>query len=443
MLKRPKIFKNVSFSRLIFVVSAILVIYFNGILLGKYHLFPTQVVTYAEKGFYSLLIKIKPTRAWYYKFVGDKYTATHQQYGSNLEGINLISKIGIDKQLMVEIVDMKGNKIHEWLIDWFKIWPDAEHLPESYIPKQKPGAFVHGAIIMENGDLIFNFEGLGLVRLDRKGEVVWRLPYQTHHTVHQHDDGNVWVCGFKMTEPFDSRFPNRNQPFREPTLLEITTDGVIVNEWSVADLLIENGLIGLLHINISDKNSRKVLANMDRLHLNDVEPFPASMKEDYFKKGDILVSLRNVNTVFVFNRYNRRIKFICTGWFVWQHDPDFIDGNSFSVFDNNNIAPENNGHQSRIVIVSARDRKSKVFFEGNYRSPFYTDIMGKHQWLENGNLLVTEAKNGRAFEINPQGKIMWEYVNYVDHGIIGAISEVQRLPLEYRKLFEPNGYEKH
>jgi hypothetical protein len=153
-----------------------------------------------------------------------------------------------------------------------------------------------------------------------------------------------------------------------------------------------------------------------------------------------MVSVRNINTVFVFNRESEEIKFITTGLFVRQHDPDFIDGNTFSVFDNNNIAPESANPQSRIVIVSATDNKTaKVFFEGTPETPFFTNIGGKHQWLPNGNLLITSFSDGRGFEINPEGKIVWEYFNYVDRGMVGVVTEVQHLPLKYERIFRDRG----
>jgi hypothetical protein len=172
----------------------------------------------------------------------------------------------------------------------------------------------------------------------------------------------------------------------------------------------------------------------DRLHLNDVEPFPSNLEEGVFKKGDILVSLRNINTVLVFNGDSKEIKYLSTGMFIHQHDPDFIDGNTLSVFDNKTASGER-GFQSRIVIVSARDMTSEVFFKGSLENPFYTSVMGKHQWLPNGNLLITETRQGRAFEINRRGEVVWEYVNYVDRGVIGIVTEVLRLPLEYKSVF--------
>ena len=53
--------------------------------------------------------------------------------------------------------------------------------------------------------------------------------------------------------------------------------------------------------------------------------------------------------------------------------------------------------------------------------------MGKHEWLPNGNLLVTESEKGRAFEVDQQGNIVWEFVNLVADGYAGRVGEVHRL----------------
>jgi len=428
---------------ILFFASVAVLTFSCGVVVGSYKVFPYKVFKLAEAGFVELktqMIRIgfpgeakEESLPWFYSRVEKPHLAPIRNTDQAYQGLNLVTRIAAGRELSADIMDMDGQVVHTWNRDWFRIWPDSSHLPEDKVPKSKPGTHIHGAVVLENGDLVYNYENLGLVRLDREGNVIWRLPYQTHHSIHVHEDGNLWVRGqITHTKP-DARFPQRMPPFREDTLLEITPAGRIIQEWSVAELLSENDMGGLLHLGSLHNLSTQAYGN-DLLHLNDVEPFPTSMKADFFEHGDILVSLRNINTVFVFNRQNRKIKFICTGWVVRQHDPDFIDGNTFSVFDNNTIAPEAHGHQSRIVIVSARNKTLQVFFEGVPSAPFYTDIMGKHQWLPNGNLLITESKKCRAFEINPRGELVWEYVNYVDRNVIGLVEEVQRLPYDYARF---------
>jgi hypothetical protein len=164
----------------------------------------------------------------------------------------------------------------------------------------------------------------------------------------------------------DPRFPHRCRHSPSTTAIEVSPDGKILREWSIDDLLVENEWGGMLHLG-SLKNTA-LEASGDLLHLNDVEPFPSTMTPGFFGPGDVLVSLRNVNTVFVFNADTRKIKFVTTGRFTRQHDPDFIDGNRFSVFDNMGVQPGAKGppepdrdrHGARAVrcrcITKARPR---------------------------------------------------------------------------------------
>ncbi len=125
------------------------------------------------------------------------------------------------------------------------------------------------------------------------------------------------------------------------------------------------------------------------------------------------------------------MRYVSIGKFVRQHDPDFIDGNTISVFDNNHRFPSTPDLQSRILVINASKNIEKTYYEGSVESPFFTDIRGKHQWLPNGNLLITESSKGRAFEIDQEKNIVWEYVNIVDERTVGIVTEVQRLPLGY------------
>lgn len=420
-------------ARGLFFLSAILLAVGYGVIAERYKIFPYALIQEADKAAESLSSKVDGKLPFYYFKVSDTEIQNTYKKGLAYEGLNLIVSVAADNQLSVRVTDMEGKNIHEWKIDWFDIWPDAEHIPESARPKSRPGTHIHGAALLENGDLVFNFEHLGLVRLNICGDVVWRLPYRTHHSVYVDESGHLWVSGQINHDKPLPEFPNYKPPFIEHTILEVSPEGEIIQEISVMDLLKENGLNGLLYMNSLDNWSTQVTG--DTLHLNDVEVFPASMEPGVFAAGDIMISLRNINTILVFDQGNKKIKFLSTGGFVRQHDPDFIDGNTVSVFDNNNIGPKSNGQQSRILILSATNNTSFVYYTGNKEHRFYTDIMGKHQWLPNGNLLITESTSGRAFEINKDRKIVWEFYNKVEPGIVGLMEEVERLPLKYASLF--------
>lgn len=447
-----------SFDRLaprIFAASLVVLVFVYGMAAGIYRLFPYQIYVSAQQG-YEEFCKRYQVGSIGNKLPGHMWQLRQEPYPPAIintsqayKGLNLVNQVetgGVIKPtgeaLIIKIIDMDGNALHQWTVDWFKLWPDARHVPGEILPQSPPGTHVDAQTIVDHGDLVITFTGIGLMRLDRQGKVVWRLPYLTHHSITPDDDGNLWVCGRRRRTEWTERLPNQLAPFNEETLLEVSPQGRILHEWSVEDILIKNGLRGLLHLGTLADKSTQVPPKADILHLNKVELFPAKrFREGIFKKGDLVVSLRNLNTVFVFNRETERIRFISTGNFVRQHDPVFIDGNTFSVFDNNVAFPPQCTLRSRIAIVSALDGTVKTYYQGTRERPFYTVVCGKHRWLPNGNVLIIEACRGRAFEVNPQGEIVWQYLNYIDKqkGVVGLIEDVQRLPLDYARFYTGSG----
>ena len=421
-----KIFNPDSLPRILFVFSLCVLSFFYGYLSLAGGLFPhpliREAIAFIDEQFNKS--ELPP----YLSYTEYKTQVPVYQQSAAYNGLSLITSAVKDRKLSARIINMKGEIIHEWDIDWFDLWSDATHISQSdaAYPKMRPGTMIHGAVLLENGDLIFNFNHLGMVRLDPCGNVVWRLGYRTHHKIYLDENDILWVPGqINHDEPITD-LPNYIPPFIEPTVVKVSLDGELLKEISLIDVLQQNDLEGLL--NLSSIEQRLVDVTGDTLHLNDVETFPGTLEEGAFKAGDIMVSLRNINTVFVFREEDLVVTQISTGTWVRQHDPDFIDGDTISVFDNYNIAPEEYGQQSRIIIKSFATGEHSIYFTGSERQPLYTDIVGNHQWLPNGNLLITESVKGRAIEIDPQGEIVWEYVNIIDEGIAGIIDEVQRLP---------------
>ena len=427
------------FSLIFFLLSSAFIVFNGGYFAREQKLFPYQLYKSAYEGWKQVTNQNSEKLPWFYNPTDRPASDIVRNISQAQPGLSLVTEMAAEKNLSAKIIDLEGNTLQKWNLDWFELWPDPQHLPKSIVPKAKPGTNVHGAVVMENGDLVFNFESMGLVRLDRNNEVVWRLPYLTHHSIHQHDDGNLWISGRKYhTEEID-RLPNLIPPFFEETIVEVSPEGKLLREWYVADILRKNNYGGLSFLgtlnndNTTIQGEDRLLGRTDIFHMNDVETFPTKLDPGFFQPGDVMVSLRNINTVFVFNVETEKIKYMSTGQVVRQHDPDFIDGDTISIFDNNNArAPK---RKSKITIVSAKDNSHQVYFDGTKDNEFYTRVMGKHQWLPNGNLLITESMTGRGLEINPQGEVVWEYINYIEPSMTGIVTEVQRLSPEYTEVF--------
>lgn len=426
-------------AKLLFLASIVMLAFAYGVVAALYDMFPVPYIREAKAAAMQLLEESGASLPWYYQ-QSKQTTAVHVLNAASLApGLRLISGLSSDEKTLAKVIDGSGRVIHSWNIDWFKIWPKPEHLSAELVPKSNAG-LVHGLALAGNGDLIFNFSELGMVRLDPCGQVVWRVPYRTHHSIDIDENGNIWAAGLITRKTPRAELPNYVPPFSDYTILEVSPEGKILQELPVADLLLENGLKGLLYLSTSSNRSTEVTG--DTLHLNDVETFPASMTPGVFGPGDVLISLRNINAIVVFEAKTRHIKFLSLGHVLRQHDPDFVDGNTISVFDNNNLAlwgdettPQPAGHHSRVVDITAPSQSVTVRFSGTGDQPFFTDIMGNHQLLPNGNMLLTESISGRVIEIDPSGKIVWEYFNLVGNGRVGLVDDALLLSRKFDEEF--------
>lgn len=425
--KLPLIFFCLSLSMLIFGV---------GFLVGKFQIFPYSVIDKGYRGLKWSLQVAGLAELWYYPKDPYKDIPPVKDTGKASPGLTLVTRTKSDRQLSVGVYDLDGNVVHEWDVNWFKNWPNATHLSESSTPKALPGTHVHGAVITDDGDLIFNFENLGLIRMKPDSSVVWRLPIRTHHSAFIASSGNLWVCSKDDTRNLSKLFPSINRYGWDEAVLEVDpADGKVLRQINIIDLLERNGLRGLVYVNSQMSLYRPGMIGGDILHLNDVEVFPDTMKEGFFKHGDIMVSLRGISTILVFSPDTLKIKFHVTGTVNKQHDPDFVDGNTITVFDNNPSYYEGGKLSSRIVEIHAPSGDARVVFQGNDKIPFFTNVMGKHQWLPNGNLLVTESRRGRGFELSPDGEVVWEFRNELGNGRVGLVDEVQRLTEKQSRFF--------
>jgi hypothetical protein len=424
--------KSAAIAIIVLLLASLTLSFAYGVKVVRQKKYPKPHIKEIEE---ALILSAEQTtgqRSWYYQRTNR--TDTIYTYKPDLpDALNLITALGPDNSLTLKVIDMQGNLVHQWAVDWFDIWPDATHLPERDLPKTKPGTHLHGTKLTPEGDVIFNFEKHGMVRMNACGDVIWKLPHRTHHSIFIDNDDYIWASASQWIDDPVARYPARETPIRAPLAVKVSQDGELLEEISVLDLLLENGYQGLAYMR-GNREENKVAGGGDSLHLNDVEVFPRSMQEGFFKHGDIMISLRNINTVIVFDPATKKIKFLSSGKVVRQHDPDFIDGNTIAIFDNNHTGKKGPGKHSRTILMDAPTGKITPIYSGSDEQPFYSTIMGKHQLLDNGNWLITDSMNGRGFEIDADGNLIWEHINLVEDGIVGVVEEVERYPASYREI---------
>jgi hypothetical protein len=316
----------------------------------------------------------------------------------------------------LRLIDRDGEIVHEWRVD------PSELFPESPTTRRAVRNLdIQGSYLFPNGDVLVNVEYAGTLRLDACGRVRWRLLEGGHHSIARAMDGSFWIPGV-TPEPRSASpghpdgFPGLTEPVYQDLILHIAEDGSVLERLNVLDLLYRNGLEWHL---VDERRT----GHDDPTHLNDVEPLPASLADEYpgFEAGDLVVSLRHLDLVFVLDPRSRRVKWHASEPFIMQHDPDFLGEGWIGVFDNrrDGTARGTMLGGSRIVALQPHTDSMRVLFPGPASEPFYTHHRGKWQMLENGNLLLVESAAGRVVEVGLDGGTVWEWIAepYEDWGV--------------------------
>lgn len=402
--------------------------YIYGVLSHRDDLFPLPLWREAYSNVHELLFPsdkiLKAEHVFYTKPVE---TLQPDRVAPGL--LMIVGSINGTRDTYVRVIDRNGTIIHEWTPRWTAIWGNVEgKFPTDRRPRGNNGMYLHGIDILPDASVVANFEHLSTFRMNICGDVEWKLDNLGHHSVFYSNQGYLWVTAERYVAKGKTGYQNHRAPLRSWKVQKISLDGKILKEIEMIDLLRKNDLYGLLYLSTTNNTSTAVSG--DTLHLNDVEEFPVGMESKIFKPGDLLVSLRNINAVLVFDPNTLKIKFLSIGRTLRQHDADFLPDDRISVFDNRNLEPSAGPESlsSRIVEINARDGSDKVVLQGEGDKHFFSAIMGTHQHLANGNILVNSSGEGRVIEFAPDGTIVWRYEDRLSDNMNGRIYMAKLLP---------------
>lgn len=347
-----------------------------------------------------------------------------------LTSVTSFWKDSTDFKIGVKLIDREGSVLHDWLLNRGELFPDSLEVKGD--PQE---ASIKSSHVLSGGDLVVILGYVGMARLDACGNVLWSLSEGIHHWGDRAENGSFWVPGTSSelrnsSRQYPNGYPGIDKPVWLDRILNVTSDGQVLEDIYVLDVLYENGLERYIPKMMASVNPSEGEVRDDITHMNDVEPLDSSMADEYplFDAGDLLVSLRHVNLVFVFDPKTLEVKWHESDPFVYQHDPDFIGDGWIGIFNNNRDLTEDGSMLggSEIVALQPHTDSVRVLFPTELSEPFYTFHRGTWQKLDNGNMLLAETSKGRVVEVTPDGRTAWEWVHESYGGKVSAAADVDR-----------------
>ncbi|WP_420587389.1 arylsulfotransferase family protein [Ruegeria sp.] len=372
---------------------------------------------------------------------GSEVTVNERQNDGNL--IFISGFFGDGNEL--RLIQRDGTLMARWPVRFSDHFPDTSHIENP--PATDHNIDTHGALILPDGSVVFNYDYGGTVKLSRCGEVVWTLAHPTHHSIEVAEGGGFWAPGRHYLRPPEyDRFwpmtrPGPGKYFLEDLVLKMSDDGEIVIQKSVPEILFENGLDALLTAT-GYSFGHGTDRDAELVHVNKIEELPAAYADSFpeFEAGDLLLSLRTYNLLFVVDPDTWKVKWHQTGPWRRQHDPEFDADGTFSVFNNNTYQLDYLPDDSidldaplvgNILRVDPSHGTTSVAFGDREGEEFGTVVRGKHEITGDGGYLITEFEAGRIFETDADRRIVWEYVNRYDEDEVLEVTEARLYPASY------------
>ena len=279
------------------------------------------------------------------------------------------------------------------------------------------------ARLLPGGDLLAIYEGLGLVRLSPRSELRWGYRGGAHHDLDlTADETGIWVLDRKAVSRPDL-YPA--EAILEDFVTEIDlADGHVRRQVSILRAFERSAYADLL-VRLPKKS--------DLLHTNTIELLDGSHTDvlPAFAAGNLLISVLELDTVAVLDPEAETIVWAMTGPFRKQHQPTLLPDGRLLLFDNRGLLPAD---LSQVLEIDPRTG-AVAWSYGGEGVDFFSRTLGSVQRLPNGNTLVTESENGRAFELAPGGRRVWQYDTPHRAGAEGALVavlfEVERLPGDF------------
>jgi hypothetical protein len=329
---------------------------------------------------------------------------------NNKEVYLLLSRYDTDlSDHLVELIDLRTFKIlHTWN-------PNIESFKKSIIKNENSNEYrleelfrLRHPFLTSDGSIYFLNNRIYKINLD--GSLAWYSNENYfHHSLELDYKQNIWVPGL-----------NNSFSGYKDAIINISIDGRILFEKNMLELFIENNLDYLVFAIGANFNHH----NLDPFHINDIQPVLTN--GDYWKKGDVFISLRNQSMLLLYRPSENKIIWKGTGFTYYQHDVNILNKSQISIFNNNykkfNSNPSVDQSNQVLIYDFSNNNYSEYHSDQLQRYSVKTEHEGLSEILNNGDMFIEETIYGRALYFNFDGTLRWQYINKGKMGYTGYLN---------------------
>jgi hypothetical protein len=326
----------------------------------------------------------------------------------------------------VKLIDMNGRTVNLWQLDG----PGTGDVPHG----------VSRARLLQSGNLLVQRGGMmdkdsAIQEYDWEHTLVWDYTHAyndndaflgMHHDVFRKDNGNTLIiCRVPVPEAYMTRVRDavhKTMTLYVDAVLEVNPERKIVWEWYSYEHLDLN----YPQRTFADPGWWAGPYNntpCDWTHFNTVQALPENQwydaGDERFKPGNVLVSPRTLDRLYIINRETKAVAWSYRGDYrgglSGQHEPHMIEkglpgAGNILVYDNGASPWRDLAHAGRSYALEINPVTKEVVWVYDNGEQFHANFTSSTQRLGNGNTLICESAGKRVFEVTVEGEIVWEYV---------------------------------
>ena len=336
---------SVNASRMFFIASLCLAAFGYGVGTVHYQVFPFDVLQDANRAWQALTMADRDKEQSDAEYVDGLSQSTVRQYASSAGdefilvtgGEDYLKEYSAGHGCLAWITDRSGNVRHVWQYDP-GLFANLKEV--ATVPGTKPRVYPIGIHLYADGGLLVSFQaipafpyGIGLARFDRDSKLIWKKDEHYHHWFSVAADGCIYALTMLVAVASPHSLGNTRYcissddgKILQDVVTVLDPDGNVLDEIPVLDALIESEWSGLLATNAAVEAAGDdfcLINSGDPTHVNDVQLVDSDLAaaHPWLTPGDLLLSLRNMNTVGILDPRTRRFKWMSAGATVMQHSP--------------------------------------------------------------------------------------------------------------------------